>query len=33
MMQQIANHIVDKDTMMVLRRTHETVRYMKKRCP
>ena len=28
MMQQIANHIVDHDPMMVLRRTHDTVRYI-----
>ena len=29
MMQQIANHIVDHDPMMVLRRTHDTVRYIR----
>ena len=28
MMQQIANFIVDHDPMMVLRRTHDTVRYI-----
>ena len=28
MMQQIANFIVDHDPMMVIRRTHDTVRYM-----
>ena len=28
MMQQIANHIVDHDPMMVLRRTHNTVCYL-----
>lgn len=29
MMQQIANHIRDHDPMMVLRRTHDTVRYIR----
>ena len=29
MMQQIANFIVDHDPMMVLRRTHDTVRYIR----
>ena len=29
MMQQIANHIVDHDPMMVLRRTYDTVRYIR----
>ena len=29
MMQQIANFIVDHDSMMVLRRTHDTVRYIR----
>ena len=29
MMQQIANFIVDHDLMMVLRRTHDTVRYIR----
>lgn len=28
MMQQLANFIVDHDPMMVLRRTHDTVRYI-----
>ena len=28
MMQQIANFIVDHDPMMILRRTHDTVRYI-----
>ena len=28
MMQQIANFIVDHDPMMVIRRTHDTVRYI-----
>ncbi len=28
MMQQIANFIVDHDPMMVLQRTHDTVRYI-----
>ena len=29
MMQQIANFIVDHDPMMVIRRTHDTVRYIR----
>ena len=29
MMQQLANFIVDHDPMMVLRRTHDTVRYIR----
>ena len=29
MMQQIANFIVDHDPMMVLQRTHDTVRYIR----
>lgn len=29
MMQQIANFIVDHDPMMILRRTHDTVRYIR----
>ena len=29
MMQQIANFIVNHDPMMVLRRTHDTVRYIR----
>ena len=29
MMQQIANFIVDHDPMMVLRRTYDTVRYIR----
>ena len=29
MMQQLANFIVDHDQMMVLRRTHDTVRYIR----
>ncbi len=29
MMQQIANHTVDHDSMMILRRTHDTVRYIR----
>ena len=30
MMQQIANFIVDHDPMMVLQRTHDTVRYIRR---
>ena len=30
MMQQIANFIVDHDPMMVIRRTHDTVRYIRR---
>ena len=29
MMQQLANFIVDHDPMMILRRTHDTVRYIR----
>ena len=29
MMQQIASFIVDHDPMMVIRRTHDTVRYIR----
>jgi len=29
MMQQLATFIVDHDPMMVLRRTHDTVRYIR----
>ena len=29
MMQQLANFIVDHDPMMVLRRTYDTVRYIR----
>ena len=29
MMQQLANFIVDHDPLMVLRRTHDTVRYIR----
>ncbi len=29
MMQQLANFIVDHDPMMVLQRTHDTVRYIR----
>ena len=29
MMQQLANFIVDHDSMMVLQRTHDTVRYIR----
>ena len=29
MMQQLANFIVDHDPMMVLRRTHDTIRYIR----
>ena len=29
MMQQLANFIVDHDPMMALRRTHDTVRYIR----
>ena len=29
MMQQIANFIVDHDPMMVIRRTYDTVRYIR----
>ena len=29
MMQQLANFIVDHDPMMVLRRTHDTVHYIR----
>ena len=29
MMQQIANFIVDHDPMMAIRRTHDTVRYIR----
>ena len=29
MMQQLANFIVDHDPMMVIRRTHDTVRYIR----